>query len=189
MASGAVSRTAPIFQLGKCLAVPMQLHVANRQRLCNRIRDKISSLDTSKSLTHNLSGVFVVLQGGTDTFLGDSDAANVFRQESFFHWTFGVLEPDCYGTIEVATGRSTLFIPKIPEEATIYDGELASLEQFSKKYNVDETHYTDETDFGRLTQVCNINYIIYRQNALTKRDPMFTGLHLWGFSGYPLCLG
>lgn len=44
----------------------------------------------------------------------------------------------------MATGRSTLFIPKIPEEATIYDGELASLEQFSKKYNVDETHYTDE---------------------------------------------
>ncbi|CAH8634378.1 unnamed protein product [Schistosoma mattheei] len=144
MVSGAASRTAPIFQLGKCLAVPMQLHVANRQRLCNRIRDKISSLDTSKSLTHNLSGVFVVLQGGTDTFLGDSDAANVFRQESFFHWTFGVLEPDCYRTIEVATGRSTLFIPKIPEEATIYDGELASLEQCSKKYNVDETHYTDE---------------------------------------------
>ncbi|CAH8630942.1 unnamed protein product [Schistosoma margrebowiei] len=144
MASGAASRTAPIFQLGKCLAVPMQLHVANRQRLCNRIRNKICSLDTGKSLTHNLSGVFVVLQGGTDTFLGDSDAANVFRQESFFHWTFGVLEPDCYGTIEVATGRSTLFIPKIPEETTIYDGELASLEQFSKKYNVDETHYTDE---------------------------------------------
>ncbi|CAI2733373.1 unnamed protein product [Schistosoma spindalis] len=144
MPSGAASRTAPIFQLGKCLAIPMQLHVANRQRLCNRIRDKISSLDTGKSLTHNLSSVFVVLQGGTDTFLGDSDAANVFRQESFFHWTFGVLEPDCYGTIELATGHSTLFIPKIPEEATIYDGELASLEQFSKKYNVDETHYTDE---------------------------------------------
>ncbi|CAH8552480.1 unnamed protein product [Schistosoma turkestanicum] len=122
----------------------MQLHVTNRQRLCNRIRDRLSLHDTSKSLSHNLSGVFIVLQGGTDTFLGDSDAANVFRQESFFHWTFGVLEPDCYGLIEVVTGRSTLFIPKISEEAAIYDGELASLEQFSKKYAVDETHYTDE---------------------------------------------
>ncbi|VDP15885.1 unnamed protein product [Schistosoma margrebowiei] len=177
MASGAASRTAPIFQLGKCLAVPMQLHVANRQRLCNRIRNKICSLDTGKSLTHNLSGVFVVLQGGTDTFLGDSDAANVFRQESFFHWTFGVLEPDCYGTIEVATGRSTLFIPKIPEETTIYDGELASLEQFSKKYNVDETHYTDEYDkMGHINLVCKATVHAAASNTkLCSSDPINLG--------------
>lgn len=107
MASGAVSRTAPIFQLGKCLAVPMQLHVANRQRLCNRIRDKISSLDTSKSLTHNLSGVFVVLQGGTDTFLGDSDAANVFRQVGPFHMIF---KNACVGFV---TETFILIIPHI----------------------------------------------------------------------------
>ncbi|TNN18404.1 Xaa-Pro dipeptidase [Schistosoma japonicum] len=144
MAPGAASRTAPIFQLGKCLAIPMQLHVTNRQRLCNRIRDKLSLLDTGRPLMQNFSGVYIVLQGGTDTFLGDSDATNEFRQESFFHWTFGVLEPDCYGTIEVSTGRSALFIPKLPEEAAIYDGESASCEQFSKKYGVDETHYTDE---------------------------------------------
>ena len=96
MTSGAASRTAPIFQLGRCLAIPMQLHVANRQRLCNRIRDKISSLDTGKSFVHNLSGVFVVLQGGTNTFLGDSDAANVFRQVGPFHM---IVKNACIGFV------------------------------------------------------------------------------------------
>ncbi|CAH8636995.1 unnamed protein product [Heterobilharzia americana] len=151
MASGAASRTAPIFQLGKCLAVPMELHATNRKRLCDRVRSKLSEGATGESPTTNFHGIFIVLQGGTDTYLGDSDAANVFRQESFFHWAFGGLEPDCYGTIELVTGRSALFIPKIPEEAAIYDGELASLEQFTKKYGVDETYFTDEIA-SRLSQ-------------------------------------
>lgn len=34
-----------------------------------------------------------------------ADHENLFRQESNFHWAFGVKEPDCYGAIDVATGR------------------------------------------------------------------------------------
>ncbi|CAH8870821.1 unnamed protein product [Trichobilharzia szidati] len=143
MFPGAAGRTAPIFRLGKCLAIPMELHATNRKRLCDRIRNKLVNTVT-EGLLSDFSGVYIVLQGGTDTYLGESDSANVFRQESFFHWAFGGLEPDCYGTIEVASGRSALFIPRISEQTAIYYGELATPDQFSKKYGVDETYYSDE---------------------------------------------
>lgn len=79
---GAAARTAPFYQLGKkCLGISMELHVANRQRLCRRLQDKWKSLMSQNSApAPSLSGVFVLLQGGSDTYRGDSDSANVFRQ-------------------------------------------------------------------------------------------------------------
>ncbi|CAH8870825.1 unnamed protein product [Trichobilharzia szidati] len=176
MFPGAAGRTAPIFQLGKCLAIPMELHATNRKRLCDRIRNKLVNT-VMEGLSSDFSGVYVVLQGGTDTYLGESDSANVFRQESFFHWAFGGLEPDCYGTIEVASGRSALFIPRISEETAVYCGELASPDQFSKKYGVDETYYSDEIA-SRLSQwkatilltLCGVNTDSNRPTLEAKFD-------------------
>ena len=46
-----------------------------------------------------------------------------FLQESYFHWTFGVTEADCYGALEVSTGRATIFVPYLPPEYAIWMGE------------------------------------------------------------------
>lgn len=59
-------------------------------------------------------------------------------------WAFGALEPGCYGIIEIGTGKSTLFVPRLPEEYAVWMGPLLSLEDFKKKYGVDQVNYVDE---------------------------------------------
>lgn len=86
----------------------------------------------------------VVLQGGEETQRYCTDTSIIFRQESFFHWAFGVLESGFYGTIDVDTGTSTLFIPRLPDSYATWMGKIHSKEHFKNKYAVDDVQYTDE---------------------------------------------
>lgn len=127
-----IGKATSAFCLGEhTLTVPVTLHTLNRQRLCEKLkkRDDIP-----------LKAV-VVLQGGESTTRYCSDMENVFRQESFFHWAFGVLEPDCYGAIDLRTGNSYIFIPKLPESYAIWMGKLHPCEHFQEKYGVYKVHY------------------------------------------------
>lgn len=72
------------------------------------------------------------------------DHEPLFRQESSFFWAFGVKEPDCYGAIEVETGKSILFVPRVPDEYRIWMGELLTPERAAAMYAVDEAFYADE---------------------------------------------
>jgi hypothetical protein len=69
------------------------------------------------------SGV-ILMQGGLGGVRNDSgstvfpfinhqphptkDHEPIFRQESYFHYLFGVKEPDCYGAIELTSGRCVM---------------------------------------------------------------------------------
>ncbi|KAM7536409.1 hypothetical protein Aperf_G00000082922 [Anoplocephala perfoliata] len=129
----------PVYKLGKNgLAVPMKLHQQNRSRLCQRLCDHYFC-DTGPF--QSSAGVYVLLQGGTSVMHGGSDVEIVFRQESYFHWAFGGLEPDWYGAIEVATQHAILFVPEISENAAVYMGEPPTLEDIKRRYAVDEVHY------------------------------------------------
>ena len=99
--------------------VPMALFAQNRQRLAASLREV-------KDLPDN---AMVLLQAGGEQGVcaGDSsDVGPVFRQESFFHWAFGVLQPDYYGAIDVKTGKSILFMIKHAEVYQTWMGNLLS---------------------------------------------------------------
>jgi Xaa-Pro dipeptidase len=88
----------------------------------------------------------VLLQGGEakefQRYSSDVDHAP-FRQESYFHWAFGALEPDCFGAIDVDSGKTTLFTPRLPESYLVWSGKIHPPEHFSTKYGIDETFYVD----------------------------------------------
>jgi Xaa-Pro dipeptidase len=112
----------------------MKLFALNRQRLCERLKKKAELKPKS----------VIVLQGGEQLSRYCTDTDVVFRQESFFHWTFGVLEADCYGAVDVDSGQSILFIPRLPQEYATWMGEIHQPEHFQKKYDLDRVCYTDE---------------------------------------------
>lgn len=46
------------------------------------------------------------------------------RQESYFHYLFGVEDEDCYGALDLQTGKSYLFVPHLPESYTTWMGKI-----------------------------------------------------------------
>jgi len=144
------------------LKVPVSLFAENRARLCS----KLKALDSLPPRS------VILLQGGGDqahtcfdilspipdwvpqiegninpqgVCEGDSsDVGPVFRQESYFHWAFGVLEPDYYASIDVSTGRSTIYMPRLPEDYGIIMGHVPTPQEVRERYMVDAVLYVDE---------------------------------------------
>lgn len=116
------------------MVVPMVMFKQNRDRLCEQLKknDKVPR------------GAVVVLQGGESETRHCSDNEPLFRQESYFHWMFGVEEPDFYGALEVDTGKAILFPPKLPDAYAVWMGQLLTEENFKTRYEVDEVHFSSE---------------------------------------------
>ena len=68
----------------------------------------------------------------------------VCRQDSWFNYLFGAKESGFYGSICLSTGKSTLFIPKLPDVYKIWCGEIYPPEYFQRLYAVDEVLYVDD---------------------------------------------
>uniref|UniRef100_A0A3Q3WT95 Xaa-Pro dipeptidase n=1 Tax=Mola mola TaxID=94237 RepID=A0A3Q3WT95_MOLML len=118
----------------------------NRQRLCAGLKANDGLVPQS----------VVVLQGGEQKQRYCTDTDVLFRQESFFHWAFGVTEADCYGVIDVDSGKSILFVPKLPESYATWMGEIFPKEHFKVKYAVDEVQYACDVSLS----VCTGLYIL-----------------------------
>ena len=130
-------------------AVAQRLHQANREKAMRHVKQKLVDGE-KKSSQQTLE--YCLLRGGKDTCRHNTDHEDLFRQESFFHYLFGVEEPDCSGLIEVETCRTTLFVPRLPQEFAVWLGTVPSLETFKQKYGVDEVMYSDDlaAELGRL---------------------------------------
>ena len=85
-----------------------------------------------------------LLQGGTSSMRYDTDVENIFRQESFFAYLFGALEPGLMGAVDLRTGMSLLFLPKQDEAYAAWTGTQRSRSHYRQRYGVDEVYYLDE---------------------------------------------
>ncbi len=74
----------------------------------------------------------------------DTDHEELFRQESYFAYLTGVVEPDCWATIELPSGRSTLFVPRLDDEYAVWMGELKAPAEFGSRYLFEDARYADE---------------------------------------------
>ncbi len=110
----------------------MALHRANRERLVERLR------------AHGTADGVVLLRGAQAVCRDDTDHEMFVRQESFFQWLFGVREPDFFGAVDVKTGHSTLFVPRLPAEYAVWMGRIKRPEEFRSAYEVSEVRFVDE---------------------------------------------
>ncbi|KAK9130013.1 hypothetical protein Sjap_010500 [Stephania japonica] len=117
--------------------IAMELHALSRAKLVHSFRQRL------KASSLPLFG-FVFLQGGEEHTRYCSDHVMLFRQESFFAYLFGVREPGFYGAIDVSTGKSILFAPKLSEDYAVWSGKIKPLSSFKERYMVSAVHYTDE---------------------------------------------
>ena len=116
------------------MKVPVQLFAENRRRLCDKLR-KLEGVSR---------GSVVLLQGGGDQGRCEGDSSDVgpnFRQESYFHWCFGVLEPDYYGAIDVDSRRSVLYQPRLDENYAIIMGHIPTPEELQERYKEDVKYF------------------------------------------------
>ena len=128
-------KNSVLFSRGKhTLAVPMSLHFENRSKLVQKM---------AKDTTGGNS--WLVFRGGVARERDDSDHEEVFRQESFFQYLFGVKESGWFGALECTTGRAVLFAPKLPKEYAVWMGFIESKENLSERYGV-EVHWIEDME-------------------------------------------
>ena len=106
------------------------------------------------------------------------------RQESYFQWCFGVAEPDCFGAVDVNTGKAVLFIPKLPIEYQVWMGEIYPPSHFKSKYDLDDVQFVDDVSFfpkiiqirkGLIMQMC---YLILKSKILKLVKRKATTYHI-----------
>ncbi|VDM50953.1 unnamed protein product [Toxocara canis] len=117
---------------GEPFVVSPALFAENRLRLVNALKEKAKA------------GSVIVLRGGVEQNRYNTDAMDLpFRQESYFFWAFGVHESDFYGAIDVDSGKSILFPPRLHPDYAIWDGKIEPENWFKKIYKVDDVHFND----------------------------------------------
>jgi len=122
----------------------------------------------------------ILLQGGDARYRDDTDHEELFRQESFFQYLFGVKEPGCYGAIDLQNRKSILFVPRLPQDWAYWMGKIHPPSYFKDLYQVDEARYVDELDkvFGEELKV-SVIYVLHGLNSDSKSwftPATFTGI-------------
>ncbi|KAL6043532.1 Peptidase D [Balamuthia mandrillaris] len=137
-------------------AVPMSMHKENRERLRQRFLDSEEGVPARS---------FVLLEGGKQTTRHDTDHEDLFRQESFFQYLFGCSESELYGAIDLTTGHSYLFMPRLPEEYAVWMGKIHPPEYLKQKYGVDDVFYVEDLEAKFTEWKASVLYVLNGLNT------------------------
>lgn len=55
-----------------------------------------------------------------------------------------MLEPGWYGAVDVDSGRTVLFCPRLPQEYAVWMGRIVQPEEYRARYQVDEVCFVDQ---------------------------------------------
>ena len=129
----------PFFCMGlDTYKVPQDFHTHNRNRLLKALSTILFASSSPKRSS------FIFLKGGSNPERNDTDHEPIFRQESYFHYLFGVKEPGFSGMIDVSNGEVTLFMPRLPKEYATFMGKIPLPQDICETYHVENCKYTDE---------------------------------------------
>eukprot|EP00929_Paragymnodinium_shiwhaense_P098211 TRINITY_DN59727_c0_g2_i1.p1 TRINITY_DN59727_c0_g2~~TRINITY_DN59727_c0_g2_i1.p1 ORF type:complete len:723 (-),score=97.11 TRINITY_DN59727_c0_g2_i1:302-2401(-) len=160
------------FQMGAhAHRIPFQMHARHRQKLADYLQAELGPEEQP--------GCAVLLEGGSELPVYDTDTVWDFKQESNFQWLFGVREPGCVGIVDVSTKRAILFVPRLPVEYEAWMGPRRTQEWFRDTYEVDEVYFTDEIA-ATLAKLGLSKLMVYngvnRDSGLRLREPHFEGI-------------
>ena len=107
---------------------PAKDHIS---RIISHIKTSSPSLPIANSL--------IYLEGTPSRPYPDSDLEVPFRQSRYFYYVTGCNAADCAYSYDVASGKSTLYIPSPPDERTlIFNGPGLTAADAKALYDVDE---------------------------------------------------
>jgi len=150
--------------------IPFAMNHRHREKLLRVLQEKLS----------DHSACTVLLQGGNEISVYDTDTVWDFKQESNFQWLFGVREPGCFGTLDISTGAAYLFVPRLPEEYEAWMGPRRTLEWFRTMYEVDDAFFVDELADVLQDRLHADKLLVYhglnRDSGLQLQEPIFNGV-------------
>lgn len=88
----------------------------------------------------------IYLESRSTKLLEDNDEAEPFRQRRPFFYLTGCPLADSYYVYDLATEKSTLFIPPIDPESVIWSGLPVSAEEALAQWDVDEVKYVADVN-------------------------------------------
>ena len=174
MTSVSGGHTLSIFSRGAdSLRIDLSMHSAHREALVNEMVRLPKMADA------------IVLAGGGEQSVYDSDTVWDFKQESNFQYLFGVKEPGCYGLITLNPVSSILFIPRLPKEYAQWLGQIKPQSWFKETYLVDAVHYVDEMSsvLADELQVSTLAYYDFTNldSGISLPVPSFSGSEKFTF--------
>ncbi|CAK9109940.1 Xaa-Pro dipeptidase (X-Pro dipeptidase) (Imidodipeptidase) (Peptidase 4) (Peptidase D) (Proline dipeptidase) (Prolidase) [Durusdinium trenchii] len=120
---------ASFFSMGEgTLKVPMAMHAQHRKKLCQALAGRVSDQ------------AIILLQGGEELSVYDTDTNWDFKQESNFQYLFGVKEPGCFAALRVRDAHALLFIPRMEKVYEAWCGPVKPPAWFQRAYEVEAAH-------------------------------------------------